>query len=271
MQPSKNILRLVKKLPLRILNQLYVTLTGVRIWELRSDHDNLVGSISALDTLASGHREIAVVELALAFDDISQQDISQQKDCQDLATLLAKHGSDKSTTHNYHLVYASLLQGKRDLPLRILEIGIGTNNQNFPSNMGKAGKPGASLRAFRDWGKRFEVYGADIDLGVLFSEERIETYFVDQTKPAVLEQLAAFFPRESFDLIIDDGRHITWANLNTLNFALDLLKPGAFFVVEDILDRYLPIWRVALSVMPEDFRCQLVRTKVETMCLIQKG
>jgi SAM-dependent methyltransferase len=249
----------------RALNRLYYVMTGIRIEDLRRSRAELAGTLSALSNFNMQRKPIEVVELEKIF-----RDCSDEKDCQELATLLAQHGSDKSTKHNYHIVYATLLKEMRNSSLSIIEIGLGTTNQEIPSHMETDGVPGASLRAFRDWGKNFMVYGADIDAEILFSEDRISTYFVDQTDPRSLRELAARFPAESVDLIIDDGWHHPWANLNTLNALWDLLKPKSFFVVEDIFDDYVYIWQVALAVMPERYHCQLIRAKSEIMCVIQK-
>jgi hypothetical protein len=62
----------------------------------------------------------------------------------ELATLFNQYGSDKSSVHNYHLVYAPLLAPRRSDPLRLLEIGLGTNDPHMVSTMGPSGKPGAS-------------------------------------------------------------------------------------------------------------------------------
>jgi hypothetical protein len=62
-------------------------------------------------------------------------------DVTELGRLFRKHGSDKSTDHDYFEVYGSILAKKRTKPLRILEIGLGTNNLAFQSNMGLAGVP----------------------------------------------------------------------------------------------------------------------------------
>ena len=39
------------------------------------------------------------------------------------------------------------------------------------------GKPGASLRAWRDYFENALIYGADIDKNILFKENRINTFF----------------------------------------------------------------------------------------------
>jgi SAM-dependent methyltransferase len=173
-------------------------------------------------------------------------------DVRELGELFRIHGSDKSTDNDYFEVYGSLLN--RNKPLRILEIGLGTNNLAFQSNMGLGGKPGASLRAFRDWAPKSEVFGADIDRGVLFEEDRIKTFFVDQTEPETLRELAAQVGT-GFDLIIDDGLHLPHANLNTIEALLPLLKPGGTMVIEDILPPYLNYWQAASAVLGEYDTC----------------
>jgi SAM-dependent methyltransferase len=166
----------------------------------------------------------------------------------ELGILFKQHGSDKSTEHDYYEVYGSILADKRNKPIRILEIGLGTNNLAFQSNMGLGGRPGASLRAFRDWAPKAEVIGADIDRGVLFEEERIKTRFVDQTDPGSLAELASKVG-SGFDLIIDDGLHLPHANLNTIEALQPLLNPRGTLVIEDIDPIHLHYWRAAAGVL----------------------
>ena len=79
----------------------------------------------------------------------------------------------------------------------LLEIGLGSNNTDLVSSMGKEGKPGASLRAFRDFCINAEVIGADIDKRILFKEDRIKTFYVDQTNNSSLDNF-----KDKFCLIL---------------------------------------------------------------------
>ncbi len=124
----------------------------------------------------------------------------------DLQKLFEQRGSDKSTRHNYHEVYGRILSVRGSAKFNLMEIGLGTNNLRIPSNMGKQGSPGASLRAFRDWCASCYVYGADVDPDILFTEERINTSFVDQRDSESLRVLFKQFVGP-FYLIIDDGYH----------------------------------------------------------------
>jgi SAM-dependent methyltransferase len=185
-----------------------------------------------------------------------------------LAKLLRLHGSDKSTVHSYYLAYSALLANRRAEPLRILEIGIGTNDPDAPSSMGTAGRPGASLRAWRDWGPRFEVHGADIDRRILFQEERIKTHWVDQTS---LESLAGLetLGKGSFDLIIDDGLHRPDANLKTLAFAMRMLKPNGIVVIEDIIKPLAPFWLSVGNLLSDRAATQLLFDRKEALFIVR--
>ena len=183
------------------------------------------------------------------------------KEARELSVLFNQHGSDKSSLHDYHLLYAPILSPRRTEPLRILEIGLGTNNPDVVSTMGREGRPGASLRAFRDFLPNAAIFGADIDRRVLFEETRIKTYYVDQTRASTFDDLAVMLGNKSFDLIIDDGLHSPNANIATMLFALKLLKPRGYFVVEDISADAVPIWQVIAALLSPKWQPTLIQAK----------
>ena len=188
----------------------------------------------------------------------------------DLAALFNKYGSDKASSHNYHLFYAAILQPIRLNRLRVLEIGLGTNNPDVVSTMGRSGRPGASLRALRDFLPNSEIFGADIDRRILFEEERIKTYYADQTNLQSLEELAAALPGDGFDLIVDDGLHSPSANIATFMLALRKLRSGGWFVVEDIAEKSVPIWQVISSILPREYAVAILRGRSGFMFVVQK-
>lgn len=199
--------------------------------------------------------------------DIRQVFNAGSSDCDELGAQFIRHGSDKATTHDYHHAYAGLLAGRRHEPLRILEIGIGTNNPNAASTMGANGRPGASLRAWRDWGLRFDVHGADVDRNILFSDERITTHWLDQTRPETLAALERLGP---FDLVIDDGLHAPAANLNTLAFALKMLKPGGIAVVEDIAKPLTPFWLAIGRLLDSRYETMFLHERVQAIFVVRQ-
>lgn len=184
-----------------------------------------------------------------------------------LKELLDQYGSDKASTHNYHLLYAAILDP--GAATSVLEIGLGTNDVKVVSNMGRNGKPGASLRALRDFLPDACIYGADIDRGILFSEDRIITHFVDQTDLSSFDALGAAVP-EDFDLIIDDGLHSPNANLATLAFGLGRLTIGGSIVIEDIRPEALPLWQVVATLLPDRYRAHVVTAAHGLAFLVQR-
>jgi hypothetical protein len=140
----------------------------------------------------------------------------------------------------------------------MLEVGLGTNNEDIVSNMGKGGKPGASLHAFREFAPSARIYGADVDRRILFEDTNIRTFYVDQTDPGSFEALAANID-EKFDLIIDDGLHSPNANIATLLFGLKNLKLGGCIVVEDIAPAALPVWQVVSALLPAGYTSRLIQ------------
>jgi hypothetical protein len=93
----------------------------------------------------------------IAADEFCDSAVSRENAAM-LGKLFTKYGSDK-TSHYYHLIYGKIIMGAKDL----LEIGLGTDNTKFVSTMGVDGRPGASLRAFRDFLPDASIYGADIE------------------------------------------------------------------------------------------------------------
>lgn len=152
-----------------------------------------------------------------------------------LDALLKKNGSDKSSQHNYQLVYQPILDFllANNETVALTEIGIGTNNLDVVSNMGWAGVPGASLRSFRDYNPLINVIGADIDSGTLFTEDRIKTRVVDQLASETIRDLIADTQPH---LLIDDGLHALRPNINVL---IEYIKYAAlaknkWLVIEDL-------------------------------------
>jgi hypothetical protein len=195
--------------------------------------------------------------------------LEQKQNALEIKKFFDQYGSDKSTLHKYHHFYGSILT-QRDSVENIFEIGLGTNNTDVVGNMGATGTPGASLRAFRDWCPNANIYGADIDDRVLFTEERIKTFFVDQTNQQTFEDIKKQIPNQ-FDLVIDDGLHSPYANLNSLKFGLELVKVGGWVVIEDISGHALNIWQSVSAVFPKDkYRCHLYHDDVAVIFAVNK-
>jgi SAM-dependent methyltransferase len=186
----------------------------------------------------------------------------------ELKALFNFHGSDKATDHDLHTIYGPILSN-RDAIEGVLEIGLGSNNLDVISNMGGTGQPGASLRAFRDFLPRAQIFGADIDRRVLFAERRIATFWVDQTKLETFSSLSEKLPTE-LDLIIDDGLHAPNANLAVLIFALNRLRKGGWLVIEDILPSALPLWQLVAWMLHAQYERHIAIDRTRLVFLVQR-
>ncbi len=162
---------------------------------------------------------------------------------------MSMHGSDKAVGwHNYTTIYSALLDSLHDRPLRIFELGLGTNNPEYPFNMGKDGTVGASLRAWKQLFPKASIYGADIDQGSLFEEDRIQTFHCDQLEKAAIAELWSQPElRSGMDLIIDDGLHTFEGNISFMEGSLSQVRKGGHYVIEDIAGTILPRWRGLLD------------------------
>lgn len=171
-----------------------------------------------------------------------------------LASLCDQHGSDKGSNdsqgrtyrwkpHTYVDVYGRLYDHCRDGVRAVFECGIGSNNVATPSNMGAAGRPGASLRVWRDYFPNARIVGADVDRDILFQEERIETHHLDQTDPQSIAALWKRLGDVRFDLMIDDGLHTFDAGWRLFEGSFQMLAPAGIYVIEDVKPPDLVLFR----------------------------
>jgi len=162
-----------------------------------------------------------------------------------------KFGCGRFSCHNYTDIYKILFENIRFKKNNIFELGLGTNNVDITSNMGPLGSPGASLRAWRDYFPNSLIYGADIDINVLFSEDRIETFYCDQTKPIEVLKMWShkLLIEKEFDVIIDDGLHEYHANMVFFENSIFKLKKGGYFIVEDLNPKTVEMFKENINLL----------------------
>ena len=159
--------------------------------------------------------------------------------------LCDKYGSDKGQTvndgHPYPWpshTYADFIERHfghcRMFVENVFECGLGTNNPAVASNMTSSGHPGASLRVWRDYFPSAQVYGADIDREILFTEERIKTFFCDQTSPEAIAALWSAVGDVEFDIMIDDGLHTFEAGVSLFENSFHKLRSEGVYIIEDV-------------------------------------
>ncbi|OBJ35701.1 hypothetical protein A5630_08840 [Mycolicibacterium mucogenicum] len=191
-----------------------------------------------------------------------------------LAALCELHGSDKGEvqkggkarrrswpTHTYTDFYEMLFGQKREAVRSVIECGLGTNNPSRESSMGVTGTPGASLRVWREYFPHADVVGIDIDKDILFTEDRIRTYYCDQTDASSVQEFksAAAIPAGSVDVIIDDGLHKFHAGKCLFENTFDLLKDDGVYIIEDVTLRDRQAYDEYFSDCRQDLVFQIVR------------
>ena len=180
------------------------------------------------------------------------KNISYTRKSNTLSELCEKYGSDKGfininidkkpyswQPHTYSTYYHSIFNLSRQNIRYVFECGLGTNNPNLKSNMTENGIPGASLRVWRDYFFNAQIYGGDIDKEILFEEERIKTFYLDQLNSNSIKSMWENIEVEEFDIIIDDGLHEPEANYNFFINSFHKLKKNGVFVIEDVSNKYL--------------------------------
>jgi hypothetical protein len=167
--------------------------------------------------------------------------IFDEKQATPLCEIMGRNRSDKghqnitASWHNYTTFYYSIFKNLQYNPLRIFELGLGTNNTNLPSNMGANGRPGASLYGWSEFFPNSNIFGADIDTGILFNTDKIHTFYCDQTNPDVIKSMwNEPLLQENFDIIIEDGLHTFNANICFFENSIHKLKSNGYYIIEDI-------------------------------------
>ncbi|WP_026464235.1 hypothetical protein [Adhaeribacter aquaticus] len=165
-----------------------------------------------------------------------------------LCDIMKMQGSDKALyqgegKHNYTTFYNEAFAPLSKKPIRFFELGLGTNNPDIKANMGSAGRPGASLRGWKKFFPLANIFGADIDSSILFEEDRIKTFYCDQTDSSIIKRMWDQPElQEDFDVIIDDGLHEYFANIIFFQNSIHKLKVGGIYIIEDILRTELTNW-----------------------------
>jgi hypothetical protein len=155
-----------------------------------------------------------------------------------------KWGSDKSSKHNYEIIYAEFKKTMHTSS-RILEIGCGSNDPEIRHAMSPNYIPLSSLHALKEIFQTESIEGADIDAKLEINNS-FKVHYLDQFKRETLEE-ASKGSKLGFDLIIDDGVHDISANYLTLIYFYKKLNPQGKYVIEDVPPSLIESWRFLLQ------------------------
>ena len=143
-----------------------------------------------------------------------------------LNELAIKWGTDKRAgIHNYTRWYEAMWGAQRLQPVKMMEIGVQT---------------GASIRMWEEFFPSARIVGMDIDPRCKACESRrVQIIIGSQIDPAIRDQVAAEHPK-GFEIIIDDGSHLSEHMEKSFDLYFPLLKPGGVYIIEDLHCSYRP-------------------------------
>lgn len=144
---------------------------------------------------------------------------------------LAKiYRTDKGNGHNFIDHYTSHLEKFRPKKIKLLEIGVGGYDNPL--------KGGKSLRMWKKYFPKGEIYSIDIHDKSALQEERIKIFQGSQVDEGFLHQVLKEIGEP--DIIIDDGSHINEHVVGTFKILFPFLKKGGIYFVEDTQTSYWP-------------------------------
>lgn len=135
-----------------------------------------------------------------------------------------KYGTLK-VQHGYMPIYERFFEPLRDEPINLLEIGV---------------HEGASLKTWFEYFPEGYIRGVDKDLKVV--NNRTQDFFCDTVQVDASKDFAVATGGFNFNIIIDDGSHIQGEVLASFLGLWDSLKPGGYYVVEDLFAAYDKAW-----------------------------
>ncbi|MEV1156044.1 class I SAM-dependent methyltransferase [Micromonospora chokoriensis] len=148
----------------------------------------------------------------------------------DLGRLSLAYGSDKwASFHWYTAHYEEQFARYRDLPVRVLEIGIG----GFDGELG-----GGSLQMWKRYFHRGLIYGLDLFDKSALNRPRLTALIGDQGDAGALRAIAERYG--PFDIVIDDGSHDNAHVRISFETLFPYVRSGGVYVIEDMQTAYIP-------------------------------
>ena len=134
-------------------------------------------------------------------------------------------GRNFKTTKNrdgFLAIYDKYFADIANKKINILEIGI---------------DDGESLRLWREYFPNANIVGLDI-FSKDFKISGVKMFQGDQSNISDLKKVTDLY--NNFDIIIDDGSHVSKQTIKSFYYLFDFLNENGFYVVEDLQTSYLP-------------------------------
>jgi hypothetical protein len=148
-----------------------------------------------------------------------------------LEHIFTLNGTDKHSPnwHRYGPHYRLFFREFRWKPIKLLEIGIG----GYAGQLG-----GRSINAWRWYFPFAKIVACDIEDKSILTAPGVKIYQVDQSRRDDLMKLVK--NEGKFDIIIDDGSHLSAHQIFTFKELFPSLVDGGVYVIEDIQTSYWP-------------------------------
>jgi hypothetical protein len=142
-----------------------------------------------------------------------------------LTRLANKYGSDKGDRcHYYTRIYHHLFQHLRSREITLLEIGL-----RHPLDSRRSVAP--SLSMWRDYFPHAQLIGFDIQE---FAEISIYNCTIIQGDMSSRKDLSKLSDYGPFDIVIDDGSHVSTHQQVALASLFPYVVGGGFYIIEDL-------------------------------------
>lgn len=185
-----------------------------------------------------------------------------------LCKIAYKYGTDKcpQLVHFYTQFYYELLKDRQQTIKKVMELGIGHYkcmkflDEIFDPRLNRIYQKGASLKMWREFFPKAQIYGIDNEPECMFEEERIKTFVGDEFNKddwiRIIEQTGT-----DIDLFIDDGSHNRNHQLFTAQTLLPLFKKDIIYIIEDVRR---PEWLAEKLKGLFGFDCQIIKSPKKT-------
>jgi len=138
-----------------------------------------------------------------------------------LADIGKKYPTSKNIT-GFIEIYEKYLKDYRDKEIKLLEIGV---------------DKGDSLRLWREYFTNAKICGIDIKQKK-FNIDGVDILCGDQCDHEFLKSIVEKY--KNFDIIIDDGSHVSKHIIKSLEFLFNYLKQNGLYIIEDLQTSYMP-------------------------------
>ena len=131
----------------------------------------------------------------------------------------SKSNKKEVVSHGYAKIYEKYFHKYKEKKLNIIELG------SFYGN--------ASAALFFFF-KNSQIYSADINPDMyIYNSKRLENFFADTSSRSSIEE-NIIKKNIEFDIIIEDASHMLKDQIISLFILFKILKPGGFFIIEEI-------------------------------------